>query len=153
MSEIKYVNGRPMVPSGHADGHYVPVALPGSSERAAAQLERDRAMWQAEEERRRQRYRDEDAAHDREQAAKREAHEAELRRVATAEAARVRADVERQLRLGGVPEPQIRALADQAMTAYHLEKARETAASGGQSEQELREFFRRQASAAGRIGG
>ena len=111
---VKYISGRAMVPSGHQDGHYVPVSLPGASEAA----------------RRR---------------------EAEQREAAAAEVAKVRAAVERDVRLGGAPESQIKAIVDKAMAEYHARRAVEAAELGDRQSRELRAYFKHQASSAMRF--
>ena len=89
-----------------------------------------------------------DKAEDARVAERQRQREAEQREAAQGEVSKVRATVERDLRLGGAPESQVRSLADDAMKSYHLARARETAERGAAAERELKDFFRRQASTA-----
>jgi len=137
-----------MVPSGHPDGHYVPVALPGDAEAARVRADRDRERWNAERDARFQRAVAADKAEDARLAERQRQHEAGLRERAELEEAGVRASVEADLRRGGCPEADVRRLAGEAMRSFHLEKARETATAGGRAERDMRSFFLRQAAAA-----
>ena len=82
-----------------------------------------------------------DAAYDAEQRAKRAAAEAARSRRLASAAAAVRARVERELRLSGCPEGQVRARADAAMARYFEDLATEAAQQGDRQWRELKEYF------------
>ncbi len=89
-----------------------------------------------------------DKAEDARLAERQRQREAEQREAAEADVAKVRAAVERDLRLGGAPESQVRSLADEAMKSFHLARARETAERGAKADRELKDYFARQGRAA-----
>lgn len=143
MSDIRYDGaGRPMVPGSSPDGSYVPVAAPGAAEEARRRHERDVAAGRATEEARRQVRLQEEAAHQEKQRARRAEHEAEVRARSEDAAAAKRAAVERDLRLDGAPEHQIKKLADDVMAAYFQDRALDAVGGRDRTERELRDFFR-----------
>ena len=102
------------------------------------ELRREQERLIAEREHRDTVRREADAKHDREQAEKRAAQERQRRERAEAEVAQVRSRVERQCRLDGVPERELKAVVDQAMREWHVERARETADHGDRLRREMR---------------
>jgi len=151
MGGIKYVNGQPMVPSGHADGSFIPVAPPYDAAASRAQAAREREGWDREREARFQAALEADRAEDERLAAAQRRREEAQREVAEAAVAEVRQRVEKDLRLGGCPEGQVRGLADEAMRAHHAKRAAEAAELGDRQDRELKDYFRRQGRAAGAI--
>ncbi len=90
------------------------------------------------------RIKEEDARHDREQAEKRAAREAERRERAQTEVAAMRTATEQDLRLSGTPTAEIPRLADEAVRRYFQDRARTAAAmpSVEQTTRELRNIRR-----------
>lgn len=145
MTPISYdASGSPMTPSGYPDGHSVPIAQPGASDLARMRRDRELDQWRDQEAHRREIRQREDAARDQRLAVANREREDARRVVAEAVAAAKRRDVERDLRLDGVPEHQVKALADQTMADYFRSRAREAAEKGDRATRELTDYFHNQ---------
>ena len=105
-------------------------------------IERDRQAQRERDAHRAEVRKREDAAHERRRAEAKAKHDAERRERAEAAAAEKRAAVERDLRLAGCPEGDVKRRADEAMAAYFAEQARATVTEGAKSERELAAYFR-----------
>lgn len=115
---------------------------PLSQQGLREQLDRDRARWRAEEDRRRDAIRRADAEHEAALARRKGEHEAAVRERNEAAAAERRAAVERDLRLDGTPESQVKRLADEVMAAWHRDRAMDAAGGRDRVSRELATFFR-----------
>ena len=85
--------------------------------------------------------RKEDEAHARRLREKRAAAEAAMRERAEAELAEVRAQVERECRVAGVPSHEIRAVADEVMRRRYVDLVAPAATEGEKVGRELRRYF------------
>jgi hypothetical protein len=124
-----------------SDGSYVLPGGPGAAEEAKARFKRQQAEGVAREAHRREVRKREEAAYQAEQTRKREAAEAERRETALAATAEKRAEVERECRVRGVPDHQIKTVVDAAMLDYHKQQASDVATQGARTDRELRDYF------------
>ena len=127
MGDHGWVNGRPPTSPGQ---DYERRRVAREQEELIARRERQAAIRRKEDER-----------CGAEQRAKRAAREAKRREEAEAEAAAVRSRVERELRLSGCPEGQVKGRADEAMARYFADRGLEAATRGDRQERELKAYF------------
>jgi len=148
MGEIRVIGGKQMVQSDHPDGHWIPVSGRYDAAVVRVQDQENRDRWSAEAAARLAAAVEVDKREDARVAERQRQHEAALRAQAELELDGIRASVAAELRRGGCPESDVRALVAEAMRGRHAERAVAAVERGPAAEAELKAHFRRLAASA-----